>query len=299
MTQPLSRRSLLVGAGSLAVLAACGKDKGNGNAEIKVPKSTTTSAGQQDVLSYVQAGSMYQSGINERVTFALFQGVPASLVGADAVVSVAFQKPGTKVLTDPVLAVRKSEGIEDRPYYVVHHEFDVAGNWGVRATIPGKQAGDAVLTVNDPAKVAWPVPGAPLPKIASPTPGNAMGVNPICTRSEGMCPFHAQSLDAVVGNGKPTVVLLATPALCQSATCGPVLDILMGEVAASASKLNVVHIEVYTDSTGKTAAPAFAAFHTDSEPAMFLANKSGVVVNRLNGPFDKSEARDAIAQLLA
>ena len=80
-----------------------------------------------------------------------------------------------------------------------------------------------------------------------------MGVNPICTRSEGTCPFHAQSLDTLVGNGKPTIVLLATPALCQSATCGPVLDILMAEVAPVASKLNVVHVEVFTDNTGKTA----------------------------------------------
>src|SRR5205823_4243009 len=130
MSQSLSRRSVLVGGSALAVLAACGKSK---SPDISVPKDTPTTGGQSDVLSYVQAGSMYQTGIDERITFALFQGVPASLVGADTVVNVAFQKPGTKVLTDPVLAVRKSEGIEDRPYYLVHHNFDVAGDWGVQA----------------------------------------------------------------------------------------------------------------------------------------------------------------------
>ena len=96
-----------------------------------------------------------------------------------------------------------------------------------------------------------------------------------------------------------TIVLLATPALCQSATCGPVLDILMTEVEPVATKLNVVHIEVFTDNTGKTPTPAFNAFKLLNEPVMYLADKSGTVVNRFNGGFDRSEARGAIAQLLA
>jgi hypothetical protein len=291
----MSRRSLLVGGSALAVLAACGK-KG---ADVTVRKDTPTTGGQSDVLSYVQAGSMYQTGIDERITFALFQGVPASLVGADTVVNVAFQKPGTKVLTPPVVAERKSDGIPDRPYYLVHHNFDVAGDWGVQATVTGKKPGNGVITVNDPATVAWPTPGKPVPKVASPTPANTLGVNPICTRNPSPCPFHDHSLDTVLGNGKPTIVLLATPALCQSATCGPVLDILMDEAASVATRANVVHVEVYTDSTGKTASPAFAAFHTDSEPVLYLADKAGIVTDRLNGPFDRSEARDAIARLLA
>ena len=73
---------------------------------------------------------MFLSGIDERITFALFEGVPASLVRPTPTSQVAFQKPGTKVLTERVVAERKSEGIEDRPYYVVHHTFDVAGQLG-------------------------------------------------------------------------------------------------------------------------------------------------------------------------
>ena len=126
-----------------------------------------------------------------------------------------------------------------------------------------------------------------------------MGVNPICTRTPSPCPFHEHSLETLIGNGKPTIVLLATPALCQSATCGPVLDILMGETTSVASRANIVHVEVYTDSTGKTASPAFQAFQIEGEPVLFLADKNGVVKERFNGPFDHSEARDAVARLLA
>jgi hypothetical protein len=295
MPEQLSRRALVFGGSALAVMAACGKkDK-----DIKVGRTSTTQ-GQKNTLSTVLAGSMFLSGIEERVTFALFEGVPASLVGPDAEVKVAFQKPGTEVLTEAVVAERKSDGIEDRPYYVVHHTFDTPGDWGLRATIAGKKPGDAVVTINDPATAAWPVPGKALPRVETPTPDNTLGVNPICTNSKGTCPFHTTSLDAVAGkNGKPTIALLATPALCQSATCGPVLDILMGETEAVRDRLNIVHVEVFSDSTGKTLSPAFAAFKTDSEPVMYMADAKGVVTERFNGPFDKSEAREAIQRLLA
>jgi hypothetical protein len=275
-------------------MAACGKDK----KDITVGHTSTTQ-GQKDELSTVLAGSMLLSGIDERVTFAMFQGVPASLVGPDATVHVAFQKPGTQELTDPVVAERKSDGIEDRPYYVVHHTFDSPGDWGLRATIAGKKPGDAVITVNDPSTVAWPVPGKALPKVETPTPANTLGVDPICTHSDGICPFHTASLDKLIGNGRPTIALLATPALCQSATCGPVLDILISASDAVRDKLNIVHVEVFSDATGKTLSPAFAAFKTDSEPVMYMADKDGVVTERFNGPFDKTEAAAAIERLIA
>ncbi len=274
-------------------MAACGKK----DDDIKVGDTPTTQS-QKNVLSTVMAGSMFQTGIEERITFAMFQGVPATLVPDGAVVKVAFQKPGTKALTEAVAAVRKSEGITERPYYVVHHEFDVAGDWGLRATVAGKKPGDAVITINDPEVVAWPTPGKALPKLKTPTAADALGVDPICTRSDGTCPFHEHSLDAVVGNGKPTIVMLSTPALCQSAVCGPVLDILMAETESVRASANIVHVEVFADDTGKTLSPAFAAFKTQSEPVLYLADKRGTITERFNGPFDRSEAREAIGRLL-
>ncbi len=298
MHQPLSRRNVLLGAGALAFMAACGKKSDDDAIDVK-DTTETTAKGQKDVLSVVQAGFNFQTGIDERITFALFEGVPASLVGADTVVKVAFQKPGTKVLTEPIVAERKSEGIEDRPYYVVHHNFDVAGSWGLQAQVEGKKPGNAVITISDPAKVAWATPGKPLPRPQTPTPAKTLDVKPICTRTPSPCPWHETSLDALVGNGKPSVVLLATPALCQSATCGPVLDILLKESTNIGSRANLVHVEVFKDTSGKTLSPAFAAFQLEGEPVCYFVDKNGIVVNRFNGPFDASEARAAIAALLA
>ena len=278
-------------------MAACSKKKDN-TIDVKDTTETTTK-GQKAVLSTVLAGFNLQTGIDERITFALFEGVPASLVGPETVVKVAFQKPGTGVLTEAVFAERKSEGIPDRPYYVVHHNFDVAGDWGLQAQVEGKKPGNAVITINDPAKVPWATPGKALPRPQTPTPANTLGVNPICTRTPNPCPWHEKSLDTMVGNGKPSIVLIATPALCVSSTCGPVLDILLGEAAAIGTRANLAHVEVFKDSTGKVVSPAFAAFQSDGEPMCYFVDKNGIVVNRFNGPFDATEARAAIASLLA
>ena len=293
MPEQLSRRALVFGGSALALTAACGGGKDD---EINVADSSTTQK-QSDLLQCVQAGFNFQTGIDERVTFALLQGVPPSpFQGGE--VRVAFQTPGTQVLTEKVAALRKSDGVDERPYYVVQHKFDAPGNWGMQATVQGRKPANLVFEVIDPASAAFPTPGEAIPKTKTPTAGDTMGVNPICTRSEGICPFHEQSLDRLLLNGKPTVVLLATPALCQSSVCGPVLDILMEESESVRDRLNIVHIEIFTDDTGKTVSPAVQAFGLINEPVCYFTNYRGVVTERFNGPFDKSECQEAIDRLL-
>lgn len=294
MSERLSRRTLLLGSGALAVMAACGK---SGDKDIEVQDDTDTTVGRAGALSVVQAGFNFQTGIDERVTFALFQGVPAELYNGKDEVRVGFQKPGTKALTELVVAERKSEGIEERPYYVVRHAFDAPGTWGMQAQVAGGK-GNLTFEVADPAKLALPGPGQPLPRTQTPTAADTMGVNPICTRSPEPCPFHDRSLDKLLGNGKPTIVLLATPALCQSVTCGPVLDILMAETEAARDRLNIVHVEVFADNTGKTLSPAMGAFNAMNEPIAFFADAQGVVTERFSGAYDRTEARAAVARLL-
>jgi hypothetical protein len=295
MSELLSRRALLVGGSALAVMAACGPK----NKDIKVGHTSTTQ-GQKTLLQAFQIGFNFQTGLDERVTFALVRGVPGTpFVEED--VHVAFLKPGTQVPTEPVVAERKASPVEQvKAYYLVHHTFDVPGNWELHATAPGMKPGNLAFEVVDPATVKWPVPGGALPRTPTPTAADPMGVNPICTRADGPCPFHAASLDAVAGkNGKPTIVLLATPALCQSATCGPVLDTLMSATEAVRDRLNIVHIEIYTDETGKTPSPAFSAFNLVNEPVCYFADNHGNVIDRFNGVFDDTEAAAAIQKVLA
>jgi hypothetical protein len=87
--------------------------------------------------------------------------------------------------------------------------------------------------------------------------------------------------------------LIGTPAYCQTAICGPVLDLLLTE-HANRPDFTMVHAEVYTDSTIETVAPAVTAYHMSFEPALFIADAKGTLVARLDSIYDAQELKAAL-----
>jgi hypothetical protein len=182
-----------------------------------------------------------------------------------------------------------------RGIYVVDTVFPVAGNYKAAAVVGGKKVPFAI-TVN-PQAVA-PVVGASAPLAPSPTTANTMGVDPICTRVPA-CPLHSVSLADVIGKGKPVAAMFATPALCQSQYCGPVLDELLELQDAYGDKITMVHIEIYTSNRGATQAPTVKAWGLPSEPWLFAIDGNGVIKTRLDGAIAQNEIKTALDQLAA
>jgi hypothetical protein len=280
----LSRRELLIGGTGLVVATACGaKSKG----------SKTSDGSGAGSLAVVQAGPQLLSGVEQRVTLAMFRD-QAKIVDSGPATFRFGRNP--TALGPPVPATLRKDGIESRPYYQATTRFNEAGLWVAQARW-GSQQGFTRLQVIDPAETQVPVPGKPLISTQTPTTADPMGVNPICTR-EPACPFHDVSLDVALKESRPLAVLFATPALCESRTCGPVLDVLLGESPAFTDRVRFVHVEIYKDLQGSARLPAVEAYHLDFEPILFLADASGTVKSRLDGPFDKQECRQALQALV-
>jgi hypothetical protein len=277
---PVSRRSFLLASAGLAV-AACGKKK----PDIDVTSDTTTAP--KDV-SLVVASYVHVAGIDERVTVALINA-NAGPVKADGPVAISIDGK-------PVEAVLHSEGIS-LPYYLIRHRFDAPGIHNIVAKA-GKQTFTTPIEVGDAAAAKIPIPGKPLIRTATPTVADGRGVNPICTRQPA-CPLHDVSLDAALDENRPIAVLFATPALCQSQLCGPVLDNLLAARDEFGGKVRMLHSEIYVDLQGKTLTPAVEAYHLESEPFLFLAGADGVVRERLDNAYDKAEVRSALSKLVA
>lgn len=103
--------------------------------------------------------------------------------------------------------------------------------------------------------------------------------------------FYELSLDDAIGNGSPTVVVFSTPAFCQTATCGPLLDIVKS-VAPDYPGVDFVHVEVYTNLTDPNfapvpdnLAPSVEAnwWNLPSEPWVFVVDGAGTVIARFEG----------------
>jgi hypothetical protein len=202
-----------------------------------------------------------------------------------------------QVVGKPVSVERHDDGVP-RPYWPVMLELTELGVHRLELDMPGGKKADTSFTINDPATVLLPKAGDKMKPFATPTVTNAAGVNPVCTRNP-ICNLHATTLSDALQSGKPVAFLIATPAHCQKTVCGPVLDLVVEQVDRLAGKVAAVHAEVYTDDTINDVAPALLAYDLQFEPALWLADKSGTIVQRFDVVFDRLELRAAFDALLA
>ncbi len=177
--------------------------------------------------------------------------------------------------------------------YRVTIPFDVAGTWQIDFTVSTGEPTDPFLVdvAEAPATVAI---GAAAPAVATPTvPETA--IEDLTTDPEPMASMYAASLDELVGNGRPTVALFATPAYCVSASCGPLVEHVK-EIAATRDDADFIHIEVYEGFNEPGFAPdadhlvpAVSAYGLPSEPWVFVIDDSGVVAGRFEGVLGDGE----------
>lgn len=297
----MNRRDLLRAAVAVPVLAACSKGEPDG------PKPTpkTGPVALEDVgpdaapgLQIGDAEAELLQG-SSRYAFGLI-GPDGPLTGAKATVYVG--PDPAKPPTATVGAVEFTEaGLADRGLYVAQVPFPTAGDHFVAIvaeTKTGSFRGGTKVTVKADSKA--PVVGEKVPVIATPTTAKPMNAKPLCSRTK-QCSMHEISLDAALKNGKPTVIVFAAPAFCQTELCGPDVEILQAIAAKNAGKANFIHVEAYVGATnpvdGKLA-PALNAFKFDSEPWLYVIDTKGVVTDRISGAYATDEVDQRLAKVL-
>jgi hypothetical protein len=179
-----------------------------------------------------------------------------------------------------------------QPYWPLVVDLKEPGTYII--SLLGFDAAGAAFQVKDASEVAIPTVGSPLPPIDTPTTQNARGITPICTRKPEPCPLHDVNLRDALTMGKPVVYLLGTPAYCQTGTCTPALDALLSAHGSFGDRAIFIHAEVYTDTTATVSAPAVTAHKMTFEPALFITDATGKLVERLDAIFDSSEVLEAL-----
>ena len=296
----MSRRVFLAGAGSVAVLAACGgSDTPSGSASGTAspgPKSAggrVLGAGFADGFS---APSVLVAGLAQRLPLVVFDadGSPVREGGPDSF-EVAVLRNNAIVATSTV--TRHSSGIPT-PYYPLTFTPTEAGDYEARAAFSSRAMPFKVAT-RDTVKLVQV--GDPLRPVATPTLTDARGVNPICTRSPKPCPFHTTTLTDAIAARKPTVFVVSTPGFCQTAICGPVLELLI-DLAPGLPRFQFIHAEVYVEPNKKiSGAPkttdAVSVYGLQYEPSLFVADADAIVRARLDFSWDRAELDAALAQV--
>ena len=102
----------------------------------------------------------------------------------------------------------------------------------------------------------------------------------------------------MIGTGRPVAVLFATPALCTSQYCGPVLDQLLSIRAPYEDRITFVHVDIYKNIRATAESPTVTAWKLPSEPWLYTIDGAGTIVNRLDTAMGKEEMRAALDELL-
>lgn len=240
------------------------------------------------------------AGVPWRLPFSIndAEGVPLAEVKGPVTFNITFD--GERV-GDPVIVPVHDSGVP-RPYLPLPFTFPRPGLYDIDIEYDGVKLNTQAQAVAAD-KVAQPLVGQPLPVAPTPTVTDSVGVDPICTLSP-QCPFHEVDLRDALQGPLPVVLLLASPAYCQTTACGPILNILM-DAAAGRTDMVVIHAEVYKDP--KTApdlasaqlAPLPSDFNMTFEPCLFVTNSAHELVARGDIVVDSVEMDQLLAMATA
>jgi hypothetical protein len=255
----------------------------------------------------------------DRYGFGLFDRARKQI--AQAPVALYVERSGSKTVSGPFvardlpLAVKpafQSQTVAKDPdaaksLYVADLRVKQAGDYAVLgvAKLDGRLvATDPIyLGVGTPSKV--PRVGQKAPVITTPTVKSVGGdVSKIDTRTPPDS-MHDVNFADVLGK-KPIILVFATPALCQSRVCGPVVDIAEEVKSEHKNEAAFIHMEIYNGNTiaqgclegtrlvSQCLRPQVLAYHLPSEPWAFAIDRHGKIVDRLEGAFSKSELENAL-----
>jgi len=304
------------------VVSGCGGDDGDsgssggGNDAIAQKTKFPSAAGKTlaELRRGVGAGPLLAPTVSiltpgeNRYGFALFDRARKQLAADEAALYVA--PSGGGPATGPFYASAESLKVAPpyqsqtvkndpdtaRSFYVTHVPFKKAGNYEVMGVV--KRDGRLIATDPAPAQVTEddPVPevGDKAPRIDTPTVASVGGdVKKIDTRVPPGT-MHEDNFADVVGK-KPILLVFATPALCQSRVCGPVVDIAEQVKASHDGDTAFIHMEIYNDNElEKGFRPQVGDYKLPTEPWAFAIGRDGRVAARLEGAYSQRELTDAV-----
>jgi hypothetical protein len=245
---------------------------------------------------------------------------------SDVPVALYVQRQGTSTVSGPYPAAQhslevdpkfesttvKSDPAAAKSFYAAELRFPRPGIYAVVAL--SRVGGRLVASSPVGARVLGkdPVPGVgdKAPRISTPTVASVHGdVASIDTR-QPHDDMHDVNYADVYGK-KAIVLLLATPALCQSRTCAPVTDVTEAVKAETkGDRVAFIHNEIYKGNTieqgclegtrpaAQCYTPQLLAFDLSTEPFLFVIDRHGRVAARLEGAFSKDELEAALRPVL-
>lgn len=297
---------------TLMLLAACGQATtagNNGFGEAANQPQVHTTAGahapaptpQAGTLQPVLATSQLVVGPNRMAFGILENNVPIADAATTKVHVRYFKIEGEQATVVGEEDARfYGENLGQRGTFVVYPTFDTAGTWGleVQAQRPNKAVETQRIGLQIAEKGSAPNIGEPAPATKTPKASEVAELTTITSDANPQPRFYQMSVADAVTSGKPSLIMFATPGFCETAVCGPSIEVLARLSEKFGDKLNTVHVEVYQlPYEGKPVA-AMQEWGLQSEPWLFLVDKDGRIAGRYEGGITFDELEPAVTKLV-
>jgi hypothetical protein len=257
------------------------------------------------------AGSVFIAGEKNRVAFGVIDDQSGFVYGKTALYVARtpgspakgpYVAPADVLVTDAPYRSQQA-ATEADPFaavYAAQVPFSKPGQYVVMAVtiVNGKPvAAPGQLKVVTKAQDKIPAVGEPAPKVTTDTVASAGGdVEAIDTRRP-TSDMHANFAEEV--GRKPIALLFATPQLCQSRVCGPVVDVGLQLRARYGDQVEFIHQEVYTDNDpNKGLRRPLQEYRLQTEPWLFVVDEDGRITARLEGSFGLDAFEQALKTAL-
>ncbi len=267
-------------------------------------------------MSLFSSDHVIVAGIEQRLPFGVVDdGVSLVGEGDEVVVTI---RSGSEIVAEVKVQGRVvGHDHPDGNAETAHQHSNLLRYYALRAVLPapgiydlevnfGTQSATLPVQAFDQSEVSVLGVGQEFPAIETPTVERPGAVDPLCTRVPDVCSFHDHTPAELLATSSPFVLLVATPAYCATAYCGPGLDVLI-EAKATFPDLPMIHTEVYENPRevgGNIADPAIRhapiidQLGLTFEPSLFLVGADGRVADRIDNVFDRTEFDAAVTRLL-
>lgn len=222
--------------------------------------------------------------------------------GLDAPARGPYPAGAESLIVDPVDRSRQAVRDQDAQAFIYAARIPLSrsGPLAVLAVVhQGAQLTGAAAQVRVARAPTIPAVGSLAPRVHTDTSRSAHGdLGAIDTRRPHD-DMHDSDLAQVLGH-RPVALLFATPALCQSRLCGPVVDVAASLERRYRGRVSFIHEEVYNDNDPRRGLrPSLRAYGLPSEPWLFTIDRHGRIAARLEGAFGYEAFDAAIRRALA
>lgn len=281
----------------ILALAAC-DDSGNGATPAAPPAAIATAG---SALSAQVVASQLTVGVRRVPIGILDHNTPVT----DATVHVrAFASVGGSAqLKDEADAPFRGGGLQGAGLYVAQLRLDTVGQWLAQITVqrPGVSAVDVSALFQVLSVATVPAVGQAAPKSRNQTLADVPDASYI---DSGNPPddMHSISIADAIAQHRPALVVFATPAFCESATCGPQVHAVQLLEPTYRDRLTFIHVEIYRDFKPDPAKRQLTAtvveWNLQTEPWVFLIDARGTIAAEFEAVTAADELKLAVDQLL-